>query len=221
MRRAICVAAVVFASLATVSTVFAQQKAVTADRIETPKNEFIKAVVFFDSDGKPRDAEGSPVLDANGDIVVELDLGEPIAQIFGVVPRMNLTFRMEQQIETSLSISDEGPHLDLRDWNHWTSGWKEVEMKDPLRFVPEEPGGENLPFPRVTTEEIAAAVTDLLKDDPNSDSEGWISLARQCRSENDGPCIVTVSEVRLRISVKNGADWKPVQLIRLIVPMGC
>lgn len=221
MRKAAIIASAVFMLLAIVPAVRAQKNAGKPHRIETPKNRTIKAIEIFTPEGKPREAEGLPVLDQKGDIVIELDLGEPVAQIFRIVPREAVTFRMEQQYETSLTISDEGPHLDLRDWKHWTSDWKQVELTGALRFVPEEPNAENLPFPKVTNEEMVSAVRDLLKEYPGEDAEGWVSLVRQCKSPDDGPCIVTVSEVRLRISVLADGDWKAVQMVRLILPMGC
>jgi hypothetical protein len=70
--------------------------------------------------------------------------------------------KVEQQYETSITISNEGPHLDLIDWKHYTSEWKEVSALDQniyktLKYSTQE----YLTFPEFTEDELYDYVNNL------------------------------------------------------------
>ncbi len=57
-------------------------------------------------------------------ISIDLEPGESIENQIIVLhanPNLSAEFRLEQRFETSMSFSDEGPHLDLLDWKHYRS----------------------------------------------------------------------------------------------------
>lgn len=118
---------------------------------------------------------------------------------------------------------NEGPHVDLVDWKHHQSKWNNVEPIGKLSFVSQEFSSDE--FPSVTNQEIVAAVTETLKKLAHTDeyleAAEWIRLANQCASPTKYPCGVSVSKVRLRISVNLMGEWVPIQTIEMIVPMGC
>ena len=68
----------------------------------------------------------------------DLDLSHSIEnQIIVLHPFLNdaREFKIEQQFETSMSVSDEGPHIDLTDWRHYTSDWQEIKKLEGNRFL--------------------------------------------------------------------------------------
>jgi hypothetical protein len=172
--------------------------------------------------------------DMPGDpVTVDLDLAESIEDqliILHTYPGESWEFKVEQQFETSLTIMDEGPHLDLLDWKHYTSAWKEIKMVERNKFLTSEINeSESSKFPKVTSREIQRAVGGADKklyadytesaDDPVG--EKWANTARQCKSSLDYPCTVSVSKIRFRIMVKEGDRWKIIKRMEFNVPMGC
>lgn len=190
-------------------------------RFETPDNEYLKAIEIYEIEDLPERMYPPPekplqAVGAEEEIVIELELAEPVARIYKLIPRKEARFRVEEQVETSLSVSAEGPHLDLRDWKHWTSEWEPLKSPERNSFLAFEPTEKYFRFPSVTTDEMVAAVAAVVGKD-----DSWVQLARECKSADTEWCIVTISEVRLRISGYVGGVWKPIQMIRLVVPMGC
>ena len=169
-------------------------------------------------------------------IPVDLDLGESIEDqliILHTHPGESWEFKVEQQFETSLTVMDEGPHIDLRDWKHYTSAWEEIKMIERNKFLTSTIGeSEPSKFPQVARKEIVVAVKEaerkLYADyyetaraagDPVD--EKWSKLARQCKSSLDYPCTVSISKIRFRIKVKDGDQWKTIKRMEFNVPMGC
>jgi hypothetical protein len=65
-----------------------------------------------------------------------LNLGETIqGKTFHIVKSGLREIKIEQQYETSLSISNEGPHLDLMDWKNYTSDWVELNSINKTAFM--------------------------------------------------------------------------------------
>lgn len=147
---------------------------------------------------------------------VDLDLGESIEDqiiFLHTHPGESVEFRVEQQFETSVTIMDEGPHVDLVDWKHYTSAWEELKMIGRNEFLTSKiSGSESSKFPHVTGKEISAAI----KED-----EKWSQLARTCKSAQDYPCAVSVNKIRFRIAVRDGDQWKIIKQVEFNVPMGC
>ena len=72
---------------------------------------------------------------SSGDIYKDLDLGEEWEGILEVrgFPKSQL-ISVDMYFETSLSISNEGPHLDLVDWLHYKSPWTPLISRSPTEF---------------------------------------------------------------------------------------
>jgi hypothetical protein len=193
-----------------------------AHRIETPRSRYVKAVEFYTTDGKPREAEMAPRIEEDGSVVLDLDLGEMIANKIVIVPRTGHWLKAEQQYETSLTLMNEGPHVDLTGWKHFTSEWEKTGEPERNTFLSREIDLERYEFPAVTTGEIVEAVAAEVKKwgDEAAGSE-WVTLAKQCKSADQYPCAVSVSHVRIRISALVDGQWESALLIRMNVPMGC
>lgn len=163
----------------------------------------------------PRDI----TLKKRGTTFVDLDLTESIDN---QELRLHLSdaseYRVLERYRTSLSISAEGPHLDLVDWRHFDSPWTELKSLGSNRFrtlaIPEDDYSR---FPPTTTAEI-------LKEVRRRAAKEWpelLELVKECKGPNDGACLVSISSIYLRIQKKVNRDWVDVGLVEVRVPMGC
>ncbi len=156
-------------------------------------------------------------------VLISLGLGETLTKTISLQPHSDShEFKVEQSFETSLTIMNEGPHMDLLDWQHHIGDWAELPRKNAVTFLAHEVN--NATFPAVTTEEIVAAVAEESAKwakggyDPG---ELWIIAARNCKAPDSYPCGVSVSKVFFRILVKAAGQWQQIQLIEVKIPMGC
>jgi hypothetical protein len=148
----------------------------------------------------------------------DLDLSHAIEnQIIALHPYPNdfREFKIEQQFETSMSVSDEGPHMDLTDWKHYTSDWKEIKRLEGNRFLTSKISESDYDrFPKVTRKEIYKAVL-------KNGGKRWADYSRSCKTANDYPCLVSVSRISFRIMAKENGKWNIIHKINVFVPMGC
>lgn len=185
---------------------------------------YLEAIEVVDEDGRRLESETTVERRAGDVIRMNLGLGESVAKRITLIPARGSSaeFRIEQQHQTSLTVMNEGPHMDLRDWRHHLSVWKPIERSGSLVFVSREPSSEE--FPRVTTGQIVAAVEAESRNWATAgyaEGDRWVRLAKQCTGATTYPCGVSVSEVRLRIRVKERGSWKTIQTVELVIPMGC
>lgn len=132
-------------------------------------------------------------------------------------------WRVEQCLETSLSFTAEGPHVDLIEWRHGYTNWWQPARDAAGNYLikPEQPLDLNdinrdpCPFPRVTEREVLAAASSTALE-----SSFVRYYLKRNKWDPDNPP-AGVSAIILRLSVKEGGAWKPVRLIRILVPMGC
>ncbi len=121
-----------------------------------------------------------------------------------------------QQYETSLTIMDEGPHVDLTDWLHYTSDWQELPVNN-LRFSSVIYDSQDYQqFPEVSNEDLVKAVSDRV-----SDHQRWVELARRCPNPQSYPCGVAISRYLLKFTLQDIDDKVSEQVIVFEVPMGC
>ena len=129
--------------------------------------------------------------------------------------------KIEQQMETSISLSGEGPHLDLLDWKHHYTDWKELKRIATHRWRSAEFSADELKsFPPFAVDEVKEQVRTLLKDYPEG-LDHWLGLAETCRPPFDKACGIGTSRAVIRISRKNGAAWIENKRIEILIPMGC
>lgn len=148
----------------------------------------------------------------------DLELGESIEnQIISLDRSAGDTraFRVEQQFETSMAIGDEGPHIDLVNWKHYTADWKAIEKVGENRFLTARiPEADTQRFPSVTAQEIHQVIS-------KAGGKRWGDLARQCKTPFVGPCYVGLSRISFRISANENGVWKEIHRINFSIPLGC
>lgn len=148
-----------------------------------------------------------------------LDLGDNLERIRvrGLAIRKGEELIVEQRFETSVSLSNEGPHQDLTQWKHGHTAWVRLEKVAPAEFQIIELSPETeLPFPEVTTEEIVAALKKKKDVEPH-----WFELAAQCKTARTAPCGVGVSRISFRIQRRAKGRTQVLWRADLLPPMGC
>lgn len=139
--------------------------------------------------------------------------GQPITLYLS--PDEMREFKVEQQFETSMTIMDEGPHLDLIDWKHYTSEWQPLESIGQNKFRALTLSEDEVSrFPTVTPAEIYSAVL-------KRGGKRWANIAKTCKGPNDDWCGVSTSRISFRISALTDRKWVVVHQVDVIVPMGC
>ena len=115
-------------------------------------------------------------------IEIELDLGDSIegqSLTIGAQEGENEEFRVQIQYQTSLTIMNDGPHLDLLNWKHYTSTWQDTERDSANRFtLPVLTEAQTSMFPVVTTQEVQEAALA-------SGGERWANLVQDIRGPRE------------------------------------
>jgi hypothetical protein len=152
-------------------------------------------------------------------ILIQLGLVSKISgQTYMLKPAMSIeTIQIYQNYETSLTIMDEGPHVDLIDWIHFIGEWNELEIKNNRFKTLEYSDLDQEKFPPVTSDQILEATKKHL----NVDSSRWTDLVRQCTGPNKYPCGVSVSRINLRIVLTDNKGITTEKYVIMEIPMGC
>ena len=186
---------------------------------ETPKGTDLSIVVELPGNPPSRNVRHIK-LGKDRKANVDLELAESIdgQEVTLRFPKSSASYRMLQRYRTSLSISAEGPHLNLVDWRHFDSPWTPLKSLGANRFRTlrsEQMNGSK--FPKTTKREIIKEAQRLVgKDWPEI-----IEWVKTCNGPNDGACTVTISSIYLRIQKRVDDRWIDVGMVEITFPMGC
>jgi len=151
-------------------------------------------------------------------IEIDLDLGDSIegqSLTIGGQEGENDTFRVHIQYQTSITVMNEGPHLDLLNWKHYTSKWHDTERVSSIRFtLPVFTEAQTSMFPDVTILEIQEAVLA-------SGGDRWANLVQGIRGPRDHPAGVGLSAIWVRIQIWKQEAWTTLTTLVVYPPMGC
>lgn len=152
-------------------------------------------------------------------IVVQLGLGGDATGQTYVIKRDPSVQSIEifQNYETSLTLMNEGPHLDLTDWKHYVSDWQKLDVSNNSFQTSVYSGEDQMEFPDVTPDEIVLAVKERL----SNDQPEWMELVKKCKGANDYPCGVSISRINLKIVTTDADGVKKERLVIFEIPMGC
>jgi hypothetical protein len=150
-------------------------------------------------------------------ILINLEVGNTIeSQTIKLNPKPNIKgeFKVEFKYETSLTIMDEGAHLDLTDWKHYVSEWNDLQKLSNFKYkIPILKSEERTQFPEVSSKEIYDQVLKI-------GGERWGALVKNVKNPNEYPCGISISKLILRISVHDKNVWKLINTIEFNIPMG-
>jgi hypothetical protein len=149
--------------------------------------------------------------------VVNLDLGEDIDD-----QEIKLStggrYRVFERYRTSMTVMDEGPHLDLIDWRHFDSSWTLLKSLDHTRCRTLSTNRiDGSRFPRVTKADMVRAVRARTKQEWGRAAQ----LIIECSGPNDYPCAVMLSSIFIRVERRVQGKWAHVGLVEFRIPMGC
>jgi hypothetical protein len=157
--------------------------------------------------------------------VVRISLG--LDDGFGFPLALKVTTRpgsplvsVEYSYRKSVTISDDGPHLDLIDWKSYQSPLRVAKQIEQGWILPEM-NNEKDKFPPFQKKELIQAVRRATRTYSPSDARRWMAIARTCSTANELPCIVTLSHVTVRIFVKLNGKKQEIETLEMDVPMGC
>jgi len=184
-----------------------------ADDHGTVRVNFVSALV--DSTIREFFVEESKVTRV-GDLDFELGISLEGAEIeFLSEGTIRSDVELHIQYETSVTIMDDGPHLDLLDWKHHSTEWIELTTNEDGRFVLPMFGSEQLSeFPEVTPEELRSAVHA-------AGGERWSSLMKEKGGVHEFPAAIGISALRLKFVNTSAAPAIRYYVIEFPVPMGC
>ena len=147
-------------------------------------------------------------------VFVYPELGETPEGLAFKLTSPSSIIKITQHYRTSLSISDEGPHLDLLDWRHHTSKTTALnDSKGYFRLIGYSPAEREL-FPSYTEKEL----TDYLK----TNFPEWAKLLYENNKFTKNALSHSISEIYLTIFYTN--DHSPEIQKKVIVfqlPLGC
>jgi hypothetical protein len=145
-----------------------------------------------------------------------MELGDTISNSKIHISASNLEqFRISVQLETSMSIQDEGPHLDLVNWKHCTTNWFMVENIAKHKFKLPNFDNINLDcFPKVTISEIKNAALE-------QGGEHWVAVIENNISNDYSPISIDLSLVRIKVEQFVKSKWVLVTVLNIDVPLGC
>jgi len=122
---------------------------------------------------------------------------------------------VQVQYETSVSIMDDGPHLDLLQWKHFTSEWRHLRPDAAGRFVlPTFTPDQKSKFPTFSAEELHAAVS-------KAGGERWSRLLRPGSDLSDERVASGISAIRIRIIDESENTHSRQYVVEFPIPMGC
>lgn len=187
--------------------------------IDTDKYAFIKfsdfEIGFYDVEfWAPEDNPSAPDEDT---ILIDLDLastveGKPIFIKNTILDDI----RIDQQFETSLTMTNEGPHLDLLDWKHMTSDWIEIQKIDSTQYLSKVfKDIKELGFPEFTEEELYQYLIKIGRSD-------WAILIKEpLYSDGQKHYDIGISTIKFRIQGINKDGDQIRKVIIFKIPMGC
>ena len=156
-------------------------------------------------------------------IKVKSDLGfTPFGKVVQIKNSNWNETRVYWRYKTSLSISDEGPHLDLLDWKHYTSDWEEVDKIDGNNWWLIDYGivRRERKFPDVSKEEIIQAIIDH-SDNDSQWLDVWNKYYKNKHANDVLLSLFDFSHMYLKITGIDENGVKQERMIEIMIPLGC
>lgn len=150
-------------------------------------------------------------------VYIYAELGETIEnQKIEILSEQITDLSIEQRYETSITISNEGPHCDLTEWKHFYSDWTLLSKNENGLFICHKYSEKDYSnFPKVKIEELKNEV----KRECGEEMYKLISKNKKVIENN---CGVGISRYFLRIKGTNKENGQIVtKLIIIETPMGC
>lgn len=153
----------------------------------------------------------------NDTLLVEVEYSlDPVDLSFKLSNVLLDNIRVEQCMQTSVTIMNEGPHCDMTNWLHHTTEWHTISENDSGYYVLKNYNEKDCKkFPDVSVNQLKEAARKYCGDE-------WANTINSIQNINEYPCEVGMNKVIVRISGINKENGKEVvNYIALIFSMGC
>lgn len=170
----------------------------------------ITSLICIDEEGKLDQIQ-------NDSAYCYIEVGETIqGQKLSITEGEDYEFTIEQRYETSITLSNEGPHCDLIDWKHFYSNWKTIKPNRQGIYVLDKYSDKDRnKFPPISISELKQQVKEHCGAE-------WEALMEEVKSPLEYPCGIEISRYYLRITAKRKHN---AQIVRKIIvfedPLGC
>ncbi len=168
---------------------------------------------------------GSKELTSKGDtFAMELDLSLSLenAHLFAAVKgsKTPIALSVEEARTHVLSIQDEGPHLDLFEWNPFTTAYTSAEPIGDHRFHPKSVDYERLEFGPINYETLIAHIDSLEGQSEWADLLRNMDLEHRKSRKAHYPLSVGVGYHWFRLEGEiNGRSFR--RWVQFVLPQGC
>ena len=150
-------------------------------------------------------------------ITLEIEFGLSLDSIQLLLSSSELSdLQFSEKYKTTLSIQNEGPHLDLWNWKGYESEWVPLQQISPQSwFTKALTITEMEQFPSFTKEELVTAAKTY-------GDEEWAQLViNPYDGKLENAYGVSVGERWIRIEGTDNAGNKKVKILHFFIPLGC
>ena len=170
----------------------------------------INRLIIYDEDKKIGQIQKDTV-------EIYAEIGETIeGQLISISSDQLTGLTVEQRYETSVTITNEGPHCDLTDWKHFYSDWKRLQTNSTGQFICDKYAEkEHKNFPKISIDDLKQKVKEQCGDD-------WFKLVEKIKTPTEYPSDIGISRYYLRVTGQRKDNGQSVtKLIIIETPMGC
>lgn len=146
-----------------------------------------------------------------------VDLGNsPESKFVRIKPNQHYKkIEVYQAVETSITVSDEGPHCDLVNWKHHKSAWIPMEQMSKTGFQSRKADTSDMTsFPLVTSEEVMSAIETHC-------GERWTKVATDGQKNGGTGYSVGVSTIYFKVVLTDIDNNRIERILAIEMPMGC
>lgn len=141
-------------------------------------------------------------------VYITCDVAETaIGQKIEILTSQLTNLKIEQRYETSVSISNEGPHCDLTDWKHYQSEWLTLKSAGQHTYqIADYNESEKEKFPEIDISELKEQVRTQC-------GEEWFELVKTIQKPTEYPSWVGISKVYIKLT----GELNGQQITKLII----
>ncbi len=148
-------------------------------------------------------------------VLISLELGDtPLGYMLVFHSQVSTISSVKQRYETSITVMDEGPHLDLINWKHYFSPWVTLKMVSTNQYQAiGYSQAQSEMFPEVNIEEVRRVVKKL-------GGERWLKHIEDSEDIHTYPLGIGISKVEFVIEYEVLGKLNQKVLI-FDIPLGC
>ncbi len=149
--------------------------------------------------------------------IVFVELGDsPEGKQLKITSLKNKKIELFQRYENSITIMNEGPHCDLKEWKHYYSDWEKLLYNNSSNaFLTKTYTKEN------REQFIAIDINNLKQIVKERCGESWYKLVENIKSVNEYPYGITTSRIFLKLIITHKNNSITEKIIVFEIPMGC